>query len=849
LFLSQIKQACYNLISIKQGGFILMNHFNQFQKYKPILGILLYLFPIVLTHIFNANHSLHELVIMTYALSIILYITFINRRVYLFTASLVLFHILHDVFTEKALTINPILSSIVMFMIVIVFLQSNRSKNRLINEKEALLSNSMVAITEHEIIFDSEGTPIDYRFIYANMTFEKMTGLNKNQILGKTFYEVMPLEDKNKILMFASVVLEQKIISYESYNQLLDKYFSVTSYPSGKNKFMSIFTDITESKHIHHVLKQESERLNHVLDSAHDFIVELGMDQRLIRFYGQGILTLGFDNPNQLIGKTLDDIFGFVAPHVSNLLKQAFMGQKAIVDWDYSVSGETIYFESTFAPINYNDSIEGIVVITRNVTDYVIQKNKLEESHQKLQNIIEGTHAATWEYDIDQRFFEINVHYADQLGYQLDQLVPLTSTKFIDMIHPDDRKIVLDNLDSVLKAEKEDYESIYRIRHQEGHYLWMMSKAKVSKKEGKTPKVISGMSLDISARMQYEEKLEYYSHHDSLTGLKNRRFYANTIIDYDQPQFYPLSILMIDFNGLKLFNDAYGHDIGDIVLIETAKIIEKLSRKTDIACRIGGDEFVLILPNTDKIETEKIKQKIIKECERIRVKELSLSVSAGFAVKTKEEETMNEVIKRAENNMYKIKIIEGKSARGKAIQTILKTLNDKYKEEEVHSIRVSRLCKQMAKALQMPEYQTKELELAGLVHDIGKISIPDSVLKKEGRLTNEEYTIIKTHADNGYQILRSADEYSSLADSALYHHERWDGQGYPHGLKGEQIPYYARIISICDAYEAMTSDRSYRKAPGKEFARSELIKNTGSQFDPNLVKIFLSQVIDKEELT
>jgi HD-GYP domain-containing protein (c-di-GMP phosphodiesterase class II) len=149
----------------------------------------------------------------------------------------------------------------------------------------------------------------------------------------------------------------------------------------------------------------------------------------------------------------------------------------------------------------------------------------------------------------------------------------------------------------------------------------------------------------------------------------------------------------------------------------------------------------------------------------------------------------------------------------------------------------------MGEALHFDDDAIKELELAGLMHDIGKITIPDRILDKPGKLTDEEWKIMKTHTINGYNILRSADKYSRLAEYALTHHERWDGSGYPNGLQGEDIPLFSRIINICDSYEAMTADRPYRKAPGKDFAIRELKRCAGSQFDAKLVDVFIHQSI------
>jgi len=173
-------------------------------------------------------------------------------------------------------------------------------------------------------------------------------------------------------------------------------------------------------------------------------------------------------------------------------------------------------------------------------------------------------------------------------------------------------------------------------------------------------------------------------------------------------------------------------------------------------------------------------------------------------------------------------------------------LTDKYEAERIHSDRVSQLSYDLGKAIGLEEDDLQALKTAAMFHDIGKISIPDEILNKPGRLSKEEFEIMKTHTDIGYEILRAADEYSELAIHASSHHERYDGTGYPRGLKGHQIPEFSRIICICDAYEAMTSDRAYRERMSDEYAVSEIIKNAGKQFDPKLAEIFVKKVLQKK---
>jgi len=218
-------------------------------------------------------------------------------------------------------------------------------------------------------------------------------------------------------------------------------------------------------------------------------------------------------------------------------------------------------------------------------------------------------------------------------------------------------------------------------------------------------------------------------------------------------------------------------------------------------------------------------------------------MAIGFELKYDEQSNIQDIIKFAENKMYRSKLSEGMSVRNNAIRAIHKTLTEKYKEERVHSERVSALCKALGMKLGIKNEDLNELVMAGMYHDIGKISIPDAILDKPSGLTKEEYDIMKTHTESGYQILKAADEYSNLAEYALSHHERWDGKGYPRGLKETEIPLYARIICICDSFEAMTTDRPYKKKLEKKQAVAEIIKCSGSQFDPRLAKVFVTDVL------
>ncbi|WP_331681653.1 HD domain-containing phosphohydrolase [Romboutsia sp.] len=344
-----------------------------------------------------------------------------------------------------------------------------------------------------------------------------------------------------------------------------------------------------------------------------------------------------------------------------------------------------------------------------------------------------------------------------------------------------------------------------------------------------------------------ENKLKYLSYHDQLTGLYNRRFFEEELSRLDEQRSLPLplTIIMADVNGLKLVNDSFGHGIGDEFLKKVAEVMRRGCRVTDVISRLGGDEFVILLPKTDTYEAEQIIKRIKTIALKEKVGSVDISVSFGYETKNNEEEKIQDVLKKAEDNMYKKKLFESPSMRGKTINTIISTLHEKNKREEQHSHRVSILCESMGKALGLAEDEIKELKIVGLLHDIGKIAIEENVLNKQGQLTEEEWKEIKRHPEIGYRILSTVNDMSEMAEYVLAHHERWDGMGYPKGLKGKEISLQSRIITIVDSYDAMISERSYRNALPEEVAIEELKINAGLQFDPELIKVFIEKVLNK----
>ncbi|MDX1358404.1 MAG: HD domain-containing phosphohydrolase, partial [Clostridia bacterium] len=272
------------------------------------------------------------------------------------------------------------------------------------------------------------------------------------------------------------------------------------------------------------------------------------------------------------------------------------------------------------------------------------------------------------------------------------------------------------------------------------------------------------------------------------------------------------------------------------------EVLKQAVRKDDIIARIGGDEFMILLPKIEKSVVDKIMGRILRDTKAFQTTTLPLSIALGAAIKDNGKTSSDELFKKAEDEMYRNKLHEVSSRRNEAIKIISDTLYEKNEREEAHSERVSQICVMLGTAVGLSRPELNELKTLGLMHDIGKIAVEDEYLNKPDALTQEEFENIKKHPEAGFRILSTSTDMADLAEYVLSHHERWDGKGYPRGLAGEDIPFMARIISIAEAYDAMTNKAPYRRPMPHNKAYLELRKNAGSQFDPVLVKTFLQDV-------
>lgn len=654
-----------------------------------------------------------------------------------------LYSVIHDVtariqleqqLNERNQLFRAVLLVLFMIQLIVIMLLMNskrisREAMRLleISEKKykSLFDNLQEGFDLHEVICDETGTPVDSKYLDVNKAFENMIGFKREDIISKRVSEVFPDFGEKWLKRYWNVALEGNVDNFEVYSKEMGKHFVVTVFSPEKERFASVFFDITERKVLENTLLAEKERLRITLMSV-----------------GDGVITANKEGKIELMNN--------IAQHLTGWSQEEARGE-AVKEVFHIIN------EKTRMPC----------------------ENPVEKVLESGQIIGLANHTLLIARDGVERSIA-------------DSAAPITDAK----------------------GEVQGVVVVFR---------------------------------DVTNERNRQMEIEYLSYHDSLTGLYNRRYFEEELRRLDVERNLPLSVIMGDVNGLKLINDAFGHFKGDTVLQKVAKALKSVCRSDDIIARWGGDEFVILLPKTNQCNAAKVIQRAIAASAEMEVASIRLSISLGHATKEKSDDDIMSILKAAESEMYKNKLRESQSVIGQAIRVIHGTLLENNSREAQHSRRVADICKEISLAMGFSEAAVSEMETIGLMHDIGKIAIKETILNKATDLTASERSEINRHPEIGYRVLSSSNDTADIARHVLAHHERYDGKGYPSGKKGKEIPEQSRILAVADAFDAMTTERTYRAPLSKNEVIEELRKNAGTQFDPLLVQLFIEKVLDKLE--
>jgi len=503
----------------------------------------------------------------------------------------------------------------------------------------------------------------------------------------------------------------------------------------------------------------------------------------------------------------------------------------------------------TVQPLSYEGENE-ISDLTREINRMLLKieaANKdLINGKRQLQLVIEGANIGFWDYDIAKKSLLINSKSGEMAKLTTGER-QMTVKEFLQRIHPNEVERILKTARDCIQNGQELDNLEFRLQVLPGEYKWIMVRGSiVERDESGQPLRMTGISVDINKRKSAENELRRLNYYDILTGLYNRGYFEYVLAQKRANNDFPFAIIVCDINGLKIINDTFGHTFGDQIILAAAEVLRKSCRKKDVVCRWGGDEFAIILNNADNEIAEEICARIKVGCAVKQMEPGALSMAVGYSIATPTKD-IRITISEAEERMYRHKLFEDQSPRSSLLTSLQRTLEEKSHETQEHTWRLRELCAKMGKRLHMDRAGIDELMLFAMMHDIGKIGIPDEILNKPGELTEEEWELMKTHTVIGYRIASASPQLRHIAYPILTHHEHYDGGGYPKGLKGTRIPRISRILSIVDAFDVMTYGRPYKEPVSESQAIEELKRCSGTQFDPELVKLFIEILENSEQ--
>ena len=681
-----------------------------------------------------------------------------------------------------------------------------------------------------------------YRLVNPGMT--RLTGFSEKELYEIPFYEHIHPEDRARVVESARRRLagedvpdsyEFKAISSKGEAIYLRGFFSLIEY-HGHPAILGQLIDIKNQKQAEELLEREKSACLDMIDSLPCGVIKMDKDGNIIHL---NVTVTG------MLGYTMEDIptmgecFTKFYPNPSYRKKVQKMWEadvrKHVKIWSNSVAcrdGSTKEIE--FRPTYLADG--GVVVASLDVTERRAAEEKVKASEAKYRELADSLPEVVFELDEKGIVTYGNNNCYDFFGCTKDDFEK--GIRIIDFVAPEDQARAAHNIMRIIKGEKLGITE-YMARRKDGSTFPIIIHSNPVIKDGRLAGM-RGIVVDITERKQTEERLKILSLRDPLTGLYNRAYFENEIERLDNAGYNQVSVIMCDVDGLKIINDSFGHDIGDALLIAAANVLRSSLRESDVIARIGGDEFAVILPNCGLTVVERTFSRILNAVDDYNAVNpaLPLSLSVGFAT-NKKTVGLRDLYKEADNNMYREKLHQSKSTRSAIVQALVKAMEARDFNTEGHAERLLVLVSELGKALSLPKQRMDDLRLFAKFHDIGKVGTPDSILFKPGALTLSELNEMRRHCEIGHRIAQSAPDLALIADWILRHHEWWNGEGYPLGLKGEEIPLECRILAIADAYDAMTSDRPYRKALSQTAAVVELKRCAGTQFDPKLARRFI----------
>lgn len=720
-------------------------------------------------------------------------------------------------------------------------------------ESEQKYRNMIERLEDGYFEVDLEGN-----FTFINRYLGEKVGYRQEELLGKNYSMVMDEANANRVKTTFNRVYRtgKPMRDFEWYvKRRKGGQFVVEStvLPIKDNDviigFRGIVSDVTDRKKAEEALqisesnlRKQVHYLNTLINNLHEMFFTYDLEGRMLFVNKKAFEVVGY-HPEEMEGVHISK---FVVPAFR---EQVYEGIRTRIEEGRSGSyelpiihknGSERIIKLNASPLfGDNKQVVGGMVLAEDITERKRAQQALEISEAQYRAIVEDQTELICRWLPDRTLTFVNEAYCRFFQKTRDHIL---EERLQIPVHPDDKAWVNQKI-SYLSPASQSCTLEYRVIMPGGIIRWLQCTYRAIFDVFENVIEYQSVGRDITEQKSAQERLTFLSQHDSLTGLYNRLYFEQELKRLEGTTEM-VGLIMCDVDGLKLINDTLGHDQGDRLLRVVSNVMKTCFRGNDILARVGGDEFAAIIPHASikllegRIEAIRAAVQTYNE----KNHDFPISVSLGYAYRKSPEMPVTELFKEADNNMYREKLHSGRSDRNTIIHTLIKSLEFRDYVNDGHIDRLQSWTEAVAREIGLPDRVVKDLRLLAQFHDIGKVGVPDFILFKTGLLNEEEQQIMQRHCEIGHRIALSAPELLLIADWILKHHEWWNGKGYPLGLCGEEIPLECRIITIADAFDAMTNDRPYRKAMSWESAIDELKRYAGIQFDPQLVEVFIRVV-------
>jgi len=747
----------------------------------------------------------------------------------------------------------------------------------------------------------------DGMYTYASHIVEKILGYKAEELIGKKhFYDLFVPQNREELKKAAFEVFSKKEPFKDFVNLNVHKNGNIvvlqtsgTPILNDKGKlvgYRGVDADITERKKAEEEVRRSEEVLRSMSDNSPDIIMMVDLNGTL-QFINR---TLPYLTKEEVTGKS---IFDYITKKDEILImKECFKrvlktGKQDTYYNEFQLpDGQVIYFESRVSPIVSNGSIVAFIINTTDITTRKKFRDQFLESKEKYESLVMNLELGVFRTtpSPEGEFLEVNPAFVSMFGYKNKKELVKQHVRDI-YYYSAERASFVEEI-----AKKGSLRKELLFRKKDGSPFWAELFVKAVKDENGKTLFFDGILKDITFQKEMQERqreirerLEAIALKDPLTGLYNAKYIHERLFsEFERAKrsLRSLSLILLDLDYFKSINETHGHNFGDKVLIQVAKLLRSELRMNDVVARWGGEEFIVILPEINRKEAVVVAEKILQIFKKkgFGDEKILIHLKCSIGVASYPEDSIfspEEMLEAVDKSLFKVKgeggdgigffhedigkvkteeeapqeklldsikeklsffAVRSEQSILEAIYSLSKSLELKDHSTRKHAEKMVHYAVQLARYFKMNDEETEDVRRATILHDIGKLGVPDEILLKSGPLTKSEFEIVKKHPKIAAEVMAIADFLKDSIPYVLHHHEHYDGTGYPDGLKGEQIPFGARIVAVVDTYDAIMSDRPYHKALSKNEAILVLKNDSGRRLDPKIVNVFI-KLLKKEE--